>query len=108
MDKMEKMFEALFKDHGQDTVEGRALECQIAFKNGQAMRGGLKHGPVDGSYVLLTPILDQRTKQPVSAIEVHFIITDDITYIGIPCKMAQPAIVAPDGAPAGQSGLVLP
>lgn len=104
-EQLRSLVEKLFEKHGVDTDEGRALECQVAFTDGSAARGVLAHGPSEGSWHLLTPILDQRTKQPVGAIDLFFLL-DVVRYFGLPRDAEKQNIVAPPGATGGN--LILP
>ncbi len=103
---MNALLQKLFDTQGTKDDKGEAmLQAQVAFRDGQVAMGGLKEGPIAGSYNLLTPILDKRTGQPSGAIDLYF-FPEDIRYVAIPREADKPQIVKPPGA--SMSGLILP
>jgi hypothetical protein len=97
MNDMDKLIENLFQKIGTTDDKGEVmLKAQIAFLDGGVAVGGLKRGPVEGSYQLLTPILDKRTGQPAGAIDVYF-FPSQVRYVAIPREEPEARIATPPG-----------
>lgn len=103
---MSTLIEKMFELHGVKDSDGSLiLEGQVTFVGGQGAAGAMKRGPVEGSYVLLVPLLDKRTQVPSGAIQIFF-LPEAVSHIDVPIKAEPPSIVTPRGNMSGN--LVLP